>query len=536
MNAPKQELARKVFETERARAIKLAHERKDPTLWAQAVWCIRGDQNQPYRMTGFEFMKPILRDEAPMVSIMSSAGVGKTEGFIPWSLSRADRGRRVLYLSENDMKTSLIVQERVNPNFKASPYLQMRNAGEVDNIHLKKLGTGVVYFLGLHSDSVTRSYHGDDAVYDEFDAMEPTRIMDMQKRLASSTEPTIREISNPSQPDYGIHRRYKEGDMRRWHVRCALCKDWQPLDYQTHIDRKKRILICPKCTKPLVVDKADFVPTNPKGTHHSYHIHRLMSRALDVGKLCDDLASEDWRTVSAATRMDLGLPYEDKDSGLSDSDLQAALDPADLWTKHAPGGSLHCDPGGVFDVQIWTKREVGVEPRCCWMGTVSGWVELEHLILESGVAGGCIDYGPDGIASLEFCKRQRARGLFFVRVAYWMSEAPGQPDWKYDSQDALLLQANRTAVIDTMVLKVRKGQMKFPKRIVIDKQGRWAMHMKSPRRVVEYNDAGKAKTRWGHEETRPDHQFHVSVYASIYLEASKLKGGAELKLISKGTY
>ncbi len=325
----------------------------------------------------------------------------------------------------------------------------------------------------------------------EFDAMEPTRILDMQKRLASSGDPTIREISNPSMPDYGIHKRYKEGDMRRMHVTCAYCSDEQPLDYQTHIDRKRRILICPACDKPLMIARSRWIPTNPKGKHHSYHIHRLMSRVLDVGKLCDDLASEDWRTVSAATRMDLGLPYEDKDSGLSDSDLQQACGD-DTWAKYAPGGFIAVDPGGVFDVQIWTKREVGVEPKCIWVGHVSGWVELAHLVEE--------------------------------------------PDWKYDDKDALLLQANRTAAIDTMVLKIRKGMMKFPRRVVTDRQGRWCMHMKSPHRVTEYNDAGKAKTRWDHEETRPDHQFHVSVYASIYLEASGLKGGSELEVVSKGTY
>ncbi len=532
----KTELAARMLEAQRAACIAEAHRRNDPVLWTQAVWCIRGDQSRPYSIKGFEFMKEPLRDESPMSSIMAGAGVGKTEGFIPWSLFRADRGRRVLYLSENDMKTGLLVQERVNPNFKSSPYLAARNQGEVDNVHLKKLAGGFTYFLGLHSPSVTRSYHGDDAIYDEFDAMEPVMVTDMQKRLASSTQPTIREISNPSRPDYGIHKRYKEGDMRRWYVRCALCLDWQPLDYQTHIDRKARILACPKCHKPLVIDKTDWVPTNPKGTHKSYHIHRLMAPSMDIGKLCDDLASEDWRTVSAATRMDLGLPFEDKDSGLSDTDLQAAADTEDMWTKRAPGGFFACDPGNLFDVQLWTKAEPGIPSRCCWVGTVSGWTELAYLIEESQVAGGVMDYGPDGIQSLEFCKGQRARGRFCLRVAYWMSEAPGQPDWKYDSNDALLLQANRTAVIDTMCQKVRKGVMKYPKRIVQDKQGRWAMHMKSPRRVVEFNDAGKAKTRWDHEETRPDHQFHVTTFASVYLEAIGIKGGAQLRVVAKGSY
>lgn len=535
MSLQKQELALKALEAQRMANLMLAKERKDPVLWSQSVWCIRGDQSLPYRIKGFDFMREILRSEAPMVSIMASAGVGKTEGFIPWSLCRADWGRRVLYMSENDMKTGLIVQERVNPNFRTSPYLQRRNQGEVDNVHLKKLGSGFVYFLGMHSDATTRSYHGDDAVFDELDAMEPMRILDMQKRLASSTNPIIREISNPSRPDVGIHKRYKEGDQRRWHITSECCGREHILDYQTNVDRKRFILTC-ICGKPLDrIVKARWLPTNPKGTHHSYHIHRLMAPVIHVQKLCENLASEDWRTVSTTTRMDLGLPYEDKDSGLSDSDLANCMGD-DMWTKHAPGGMLCCDPGAVFDVQIWTKAQPGVPSRCCWVGHVSGWVELEHLVNESQVAAGFIDYGPDGVASKEFCQAQRARGRYFMRIAYWKSEAPGQRDWDYDKQDGLLIQTNRTASIDSMVMKVRQGKLKFPKRVVIDGQGRWALHMKSPRRVVEYNDAGKARIHWDHEDTRPDHQFHVTNYASIGLEVLNVKGGSEIKVVSKGTY
>ncbi len=536
MSRKRDEIAARMVEAQRAAVIAKAHETKDPILWAQAVWCIRGDQSRPYSIEGFEFLKEPVRSEAPTVTIMAGAGLGKTELFIPWTLSRADRGRRELYFSENDLKTGLIVQERVNPNFRSSPYLQARNQGEVDNVHLKKLGPGFTYFLGLNTDSASRSYHGDDAVYDEYDAISPARILDGQKRLASATDPFIRNVSNPSQPDYGIHKRYKQGDMRRVHITCECCQKEHPLDISTNVNRKLMTMQC-VCGGSLKVIKRRWVPTNPKAEpgHHSYHMHRLLAAKPDIPKLLEALASEDWRTVSAATRMDLGLPYEDKDSGLSDSDLQNAMG-SDEWTKRAPGGFVACDPGNLFDIQLWTKGDAGIESKCVWVGHVSGWTELEYFIEESGAMGGIVDYGPDGVASAEFCKRMRARGKWFTRIAYWMSEAPGQPDWKQDAQDPLLLQANRTAVIDTMCLKIRKGQLKFPARVVRDGQGRWAEHMKSPRRVTEFNDAGKAKTRWDHEETRPDHQFHVTTFASVYLEAVARRGGSQAKVLDDGGY
>lgn len=530
------ERATNALEAQRMANIALAHKREDPVLWMQSVWCIRGDQTKPYSIEGFWFLKEPLRSTAPLVSLMAGAGVGKTEAFIPWALSRADRGRRVLYLQENSFKNGLIVQERVNPNFRSSPYLRSRNQGDADNISLKKLGPGLVYFLGLNSDSVTRSYHGDDAIYDELDAMEPGRVVDMQKRLASSTSPTIREISNPSRPDYGIHKRYKEGDQRRVHVTCEYCGDEHPLDFSTHIDRKKLALACP-CGKPLDrIVRRRWVPTNPKGTHPSYHIHRLLAPALDVPKLVADLSSEDWRTVSAATRMDLGLPYEDKDSGLTDTDLQAVKGP-DTWSKYAPGGFMSIDPGGVFDIQIWKKQEPGIKPLLQWVGTVRGWQELYALIEESQVSGGAIDYGPEIKAAEEFCKRQRAAGRFFYRVSYTLSEGAGRPDYEWSKEDGTLIQANRTGSIDTMVQETRQGKYHASARLAVDRLGRWAQHMKSPRRVVEYNDAGKAKTRWDHEETRPDHQFHCTNLACIYRRAVlDRKVGGGITSLKKGAY
>jgi len=532
--AQRRELATRALEAQRMAAIAMAKKHRDPVLWAQAAWSIRGDTDQPYRTVGFEFIEEIVRQQAQRVTIMAGAGCSKTESFIPYALCKADWGGRVLYCFENDHKTSLLVQERVNPNFKSSPYLQHRNAGEVDNIHLKKLGSGFVYFLGLGTDSATRSYHGDECIYDEYDAMDPLRIIDMEKRLASSRVPLIREISNPSAPDYGIHKQYKLGDMRRWHVTSECCMKEHPLDFTTNVDRKTLTMVC-QCGKPLKVVRARWVPTNPKGLHPSYHIHRLMTRVCDVGKLVADLSSEDWRTVSAATRMDLGLPYEDKDTGLTDADLRAA-DAGDVWSKHAPGGYLSCDPGGVFDVQLWRKPEPGVAPTCCWSGTVSGWAELAKLADESGVAGGAIDFGPENKAGLEFCQHQRSLGKFFFRVAYTLSEGAGNPDWAFDRNDPFLVQANRTAACDTMVQEVRQGKVRFPRRLVVDGLGRWAQHMKSPKRVVEFDDRGKMKVRWHHEETRPDHQFHTSVYASIYRQVARIKGGSHAQVVVGGTY
>lgn len=516
--------------------LELAKRLQDVVLWAETVWLVRGNPDTPYDIKGFEFLREPVNSKARRVVIMSSSGVGKTELFQARALARASWGRRVIYGFESQHKTSLIVQERLNPNIRNSPYLR-RLCDDVDNIQLKRVGKGLLYSLGLSTESATASFHADDLIRDEFNLMDRRIATDMEHRLASSVDPTIVDLGNPDQPGDGIHQAFEEGDRRRWHLTCPKCKVELPLSWKTHVDRAKLIIACPGCSAEMDRKAAGrWLPTNPIGKYPSYHIHRLMAPNCDLAEMRDRLASSERPVVRAATRFMLGEPFEDADSGLTMQDLTACEGPQP-WGTRAPGGFMVVDPGKLFDVQIFKKRtDLRVEDdHCVWAGTVNSWAELGALVQDSGVISGLIDYMPELKQAQEFCQEQARMGRLFKRVAYAIHSDLGQ-DWVPDSEDRLLIKANRTLCCDKMVADVRAGRLRYPSRLVRDPESRFAKHMISPRRVLEPDRSGIPKPRWDHDESRPDHQFHCSVYASIWRQAFLKASSGTAVASSWGSY
>lgn len=516
---PRRILAQAV-NAQRLALVARARESENAALWMQAIWTLRGDPTKPFSLEGFEFLEEIFGCTAPFAAIQAGSGVGKTEGFLAYALAMADWGKRVIYCFETSTKTRHLVQERVNPNFRRNPYLVERNRGDADNVDLKKLGTGYIYFLGMGSDSVALSYHGDVLILDERDAMDGTRVADMKKRLSSSPNPLIRELGNPTSPGFGINKSFLDGDRRRRYQLCPYCGDDRLLHFDTHVDKAKRAIRCPKCLKPLSQQDRSkgghWVITNPEGAHPSWHIHRLMAAVCDVEQMCKDAESEDRRTKSAFVRMDLGEPFAEHEGGLTHADILNA-DGGPEWTQIAPGGFMLCDPGGSFDVQIFKAPAPKMPFQCVWVGTVKDWDELEALAERSQVAGGIIDWGPEQKAGERFCRTQFSKGRLFKRCAYRLPDAAGTPDWMPDPKDAFLVLANRTGAADKMVEMVRGRRMVYPSRVCKDSESRFTRHMLAPRRVVEPDSHGIQKARWVHEESNRDDQFHCALYASLYI-------------------
>lgn len=530
MNA-QERLAAQVQRTLLARrfyAAEVARKNYNPPLWAESCWTLNGDPSQPYRLTHYPFLREIGMQRAKEVTVMSGAGTGKTEFFFPWALAHAAWGYPFIYGLESDIKTGLLVQERVNPNFRNNPYFQALNKGEADNIKLKKIGRAHGYFLGMGSESVGYSYHAKVVVFDELDRMDPRIVSLVRKRLATAGQPIERYLANPSVPDFGIHERWQRSDQRRWYVKCPHCGKAAPLDWDTHVDEKRVVVACPKCSKAFdrwaAVLGGWWQPTNSNGDHPGYHLHRLMTLVCHLEEMKDELNSSNEIRKATAVRMDRGLPYLERDGGISDSDIKAS-DAGPIWDERAKGGLMVCDPGAMFDVQIYERPWPNGTLVCCWSGTVADFAELEALADRSGIEWGLIDYMPEMKSTMAFVKRQRSKKQNWWRCAYSTPDSPDAPDWRHDDKNDDLIEANRTGALDFFVHKFRGGKMRYPTRLVSDPKSRLYSHLKSPRRVSEFDRSGRPSVSWKHDPGKPDHQFHCGVYASILAEVRAEGGG-----------
>ena len=531
--------AAQALQARRLRNAAFACKVQDTNLWMESCWTLNGDPATPYRLDGYAYLREIGNSTAEEITVMSGAGTGKTEYFLGWGLAHASWGDPVIYCFESDKKTGLLVQERVNPNFRRNPFFKSINKGESDNIQLKKLGKSHAYFLGLGNDGATASYHGKKLVLDELDRMDLDRVAMMRKRLATAGRPMVRKLSNPSFPDFGIDEEWKRSDQRRWFVKCEACGKAAALGWHTHVDEKALVVRCPSCKKPMdrlrVVANGWWQPTNPKGDHPGYHLHRLMTPVCNLQAIRDELASEKERTKAAAVRMDLGLPFQEKGGGISDSEIKAA-DAGPVWQQEAKGGFMVCDPGAVFDVQIYERPIQGRPLRCVWAGTVSGFPELASLADSAGIRWGMIDFMPELTGAKDFVKNQAAKGQTWWRASYSGPDQDDSPAWRHDTQNADLIEIGRTLALDEFRDALQKQQILYPTRLVTDTKSRLYAHLKAPRRVVEFDKKGRPRIFWVHDENRPDHQFHCGVYAWILGKLALTQGGSSSVEIVDGSW
>lgn len=319
-------------------------------------------------------------------------------------------------------------------------------------------------------------------------------------------------------PGEGINAEYNASDKRKWHVQCRSCSKWAPLEWETHIDQKTGAVSCPYCRKPQdlkeIVLAGKWIPTG-KGKYPGWYISGLMSPTVRIQSILDDLNSPDDNKKRAAWRMDLGLPYEDKASGLNADEIKACA--VNIGNRRT-GWMMTVDPGGVFDVAIWDRPYHGNANKITlvWSGSVSGWAELEQLERESRVECGLIDNGPELDGARNWVMRRQGR---WTRVSYSLSGETG-PRWKPSPDQAHLVLANRTLMLDFVASNVRNRTLAIAAQHA-EPSSRYSQHLQAGKRIIERGKDGLLKVVW-REGSTPDHQAHATAYALIGVELFSL--------------
>jgi hypothetical protein len=426
---------------------------------------------------------------------------------------------------------------RVNPLRDNSEYLRSRSrlGGESWpwNKGLKRLGRGYVYFRGSESKNDLIAVDADMVALDEYDSLSPANIPEAERRVSGSMFGLIRRVGVPSDPEYGIARRYETSDKREWHTKCGHCGEWQPVRFKENVDEEAERLVCRRCSKPINVAEGEWVPEFLDRDRPGFHVHRLLVPGDDalsrrrVREIVEASKKREPLNVRAFWRNDLGLPFADATGGLDRVVLAAAISAAESYY----GRPLTQEPAYIESglvtagIDVASTRalnvrisehldpltQVGHRKRALFIGQVEDFNELARMLDRYQVRFACIDHLPDGRLAYALAERYPGRVYVFHYA-----------ELKYDAltldTENRKVSAQRVPIIDATLEIMRAMRNLLPEDLPED----YVDHMVANRRRVETDQLGRQRVYYDNG-TRPDDYCQAEVYDVAATEVAKIR-------------
>ena len=284
-----------------------------------------GGQYKPFSLDGHEYMREWLLDPQPDTVFEKGAQMGVSEHAVSWALWLADSHEpvTVIYFFPNDGDVADFSNTRVRPVIERCDHL-LNQVADINNVHLRQLGSSLVYFRGMFSKAATKSVPADAVIFDELDESNPTNKAQAMERMSHSPFKYRMELSTPTLPDYGIDIEFQRSDQRYWHVDCGcsagiILEDVFPNCMAVRnegTDEEEVFYYCPKCGKerldvcvPKVIKEyTGWVPKLPENKHiRGYHTSQLFSKAIPAQRIWTEYKNT--RNMPEFYNSKLGMPY-----------------------------------------------------------------------------------------------------------------------------------------------------------------------------------------------------------------------------------
>lgn len=473
------------------------------SLWSLTNRWIRGKR---FSYAGHEYLRGIYNDRHNEIVIKKSAQCGASEYFISEAFFTAEKGYVVMFLFPADAQLYDFSHSRIGPSIQDSPYLSDRVRG-VDNVGLKQIGRGFVYFRGMQSNTKVKSVDADLLLFDEYDEMPEQQIVLAQKRVGHSRLKFKRYASTPTVPEMGIDALYEASDRRRWHIKCEHCGLWQPLTFDANVDLKTATIVCSKCRQPVDrLQRGEWVAEFPSRSVHGYHISKLFCARTAISELVDNSLKTRAFEVQEFYNSDLGEAYVVSGGRMTDEMLTACIDDY-LMPGTGTRTTMGVDIGKDINVRISEHRANGIK-TAAYIGTVKEFEDLDILMAQYDVSMCVVDAQPEVRKSMEFCSRWPGRAF---RCYYLPSDTGRGEYFEYDIDDQKIT-ANRTVAGDTMTNRFKQRTNRIPKN-ARDIPG-YFDQMKAPVRMYKKDDRGTEYAIYV-EGNKADHYFHAEVYDEI---------------------
>jgi hypothetical protein len=411
----------------------------------------------------------------------------------------------ILYVFPSRTDVLDFSRSRVSPLINDNPETLGQWIRDTDSAGLKQIHNCFLYLRGMQSTVGLKSIPVDAVFADELDEAKPTALDKAMERMSHSEFREVFLLSNPSIPDYSIHKAFLETDQRHWLLKCPSCNHYTDLletfpECLIEETKGKVIRACEKCKSELDPAIGGWLAKRPSITDkRGYHYSQLFSQYVAPGEILHQ-----YRTTTNLQdfhNLKLGQAYVEAQNRLSVEEVLACCGSKGIASSDPGPCSMGVDQGKDLHVVIG-KPHSQKAGEIIYISVHKEWAELDALMKRFNVSRAVVDALPETRNARAFAERFKGR----VFLSFYQEHRKGQYLW---NERDLTVSCNRTESLDASHNEIMNGQIILPKECEITRE--FAKHLHNVAKRLEENEETGSK-RYVYVRLGVDHFRHAFNY------------------------
>jgi hypothetical protein len=447
---------------------------ENPILF-NALTYHRTHKNEFLDFGAYPYLRQIYADTTRSLGIMKATQCGASEYAVVRDFALALQGLNVFHVLPTDKILSRYVKERFDKSLRFTPeYARQVKASAVT---LKQIGAGTVAFVGSNSTANFTEFPADDAIIDENDQCDQNNLKMVEDRLANSKRRSTYIVGNPTITDFGIHAKYKQSKQYLWHIKYPRCGEWFHPEFLEHaVERVAENVwtyrdrawqptdvrdpyMFHACGAPIDRKQdGEWIAQNPVAEASYYHIGKEFSTQVSMRELCAAFARglDNEAEMQRFYNSDLGLPYTQKGSFISEAELTAVVKTYPRVSACKEACVCGIDVGNSLHTIVSQILPDGAE-RLIFIAELKTLDDVKQLNMRFNIVCGVVDAMPEIRLAREISSWQH-----WYRCEFHGAKAFDKIEVRHIA-DGKKAQVNRTEILDAVSAKVREQRLYLPR-------------------------------------------------------------------------
>lgn len=468
---------------------------------------IRTETGDVLDFSKYRFMFDVYADRSALICCMKCAQIGfTTYEILKTAHECKNDGIDIIYVLPTADDVKKFSGGKTNKMISQNPVLQAWTKDK-DSIEQKQFGNNTIYYQGSWTERAALMITAKKLVVDEYDRCKPQIVEQYDSRLQSIADPRKAFFSNPSIPDFGIDKLYKQSDQKKWHITHS-CGETFVMD-ENCVNYSLEIYQCPKCNGEIIDEErrmGEWKATS-EGKWSGYWIPLWIAPWMSAAKIAEYKRE---KTAEYFANFVAGKPYIGGGNKVSAQTIIRCLNAA--INDQEGRIIIGVDTGLPIHYVLANKKGYFHYGKCSDPSTGKDpYDELEALLTRFPSSILIADQGGDLIGIRKLQAKYPGR----VFLVWYRRDAKSQEiiTWGKDAEYGKVV-ADRNRLIQLFVDEMLDRRVTFN-----GTESEWQeyiTHWMNIYRSWEENALGVKEFKW--ERQGPDHWVHASVYARIGLD------------------